>query len=122
MAFAPADFYKVAQELSGQAQTDGGHLRTLISRAYYSALIVARDAKPGTTTTGTSGHQAVINAYCSTNQQEQMIADCLRDLRKLREKADYQPKSNLTRSEGQSALASCKRVLSTLGALPPRVP
>ncbi len=116
MAFQPATFYTVAHELRVNATMDGGHLRTLISRAYYGALIVARDAK-NLSTKGESGHLAVISAYAGSASDE-IIADALKTLRGLRVKADYQPEWNLSRGDGDMALANCKKILKQLKALP----
>lgn len=116
MAFSPGSFYTVADELRLKATADGPHLRTLISRAYYGALIEARDAK-GVTTTGGDGHQKVIQAYMG-NASDQVVADKLKDLRTLRVKADYQPTSALTANDGMKALSSCRRVLAALNKLP----
>ncbi len=120
MAFSPAAFYTVAEELRHKATADGAHLRTLISRAYYGALIVARDAK-GLPTRGDSGHERVIQAYMG-NAHDNAVADRLKQLRDLRVKADYQPGTSLTGADGLKALAGCKAVLHALDALPPRTP
>lgn len=113
MAFSPAEFYTIAGELRLKASQDGPHLRTLISRAYYGALIVARDAKQ-LPTKGEGGHERVINAYPNGS----MVSDNLRTLRRLREKADYEPKTNLTGNDGQVALSCARRVLQSLQAMP----
>lgn len=119
MAFSPAGFYTVAEELRLKAQADGPHLRTLISRAYYGALIEARNAR-NVSTQGKSGHSAVINAYDSGGAQDDAVRDALRNLRRLREVADYEPGKNLSANDANVALASCKRVLSIVGTLPQR--
>lgn len=116
MAFSPGSFYTVADQLRLKATADGPHLRTLISRAYYGALIEARDAK-GVSTTGGGGHQKVIEAYMGA-QGNQLVADNLRALRALREKADYEPASALKGNDGLLALSSCRRVLTALNKLP----
>lgn len=116
MTFSPAAFYTIADELRHKAAADGPHLRTLISRAYYGALIEARDAK-GLSTKGHGGHDRVIQAYMGSSS-DKVVADKLQDLRKLREKADYQPTAALTRDDGLKALSACKRVLSILNKLP----
>lgn len=120
MAFSPASFYTLADELRLKATADGPHLRTLISRAYYGALIEARDAKR-VNTTGGGGHQKVIDSYKGP-QGNQLVADSLRTLRSLREKADYEPATALKSADGQIALSSCRRVLQALNKLPSPVP
>lgn len=117
MAFSPAEFYTLAQGLHLQARQDGAPLRTLISRAYYGALIVARDARQ-LPTRGEGGHERVIKAYADNS----LVSDNLRKLRTLREKADYEPMTPLTGNDGQMALSCSKRVLHTLGALPSQPP
>jgi hypothetical protein len=117
MAFSPAEFYTLAQGLHLQARQDGAPLRTLISRAYYGALIVARDANPQLRTKGQSGHQRVIDAYMAAG--DTLVSDSLRLLRSLREKADYEPDYDLNQSDGLKALSSARRVLQSLKAMPP---
>lgn len=121
MAFSPAGFYTVADALRLKESVDGPYLRTVISRAYYGALIAARDNK-GISTKQQNGHQKVIDAYKYGNSQDEMLADHLSKLRSLREKADYQPRTNLTSGDALLALANCKKVLFWLGQLPPRPP
>ena len=121
MAFVPASFYTLADELRLKAQTDGAHLRTLISRAYYGALIVARDSRGVDTKGDNSSHRLVIAAYAGNNAEDDMVADALRKLKKLREKADYEPNYALCSKDGLQALAQAKRALTTLNALPGRL-
>lgn len=118
MAFNAASFYSVADEMRMKSNADGAHLRTMISRAYYGALIVARDARQISTRGQQGSHQQVINAFAGNNSSDSLVADSLRSLRKLREKADYEPNVPLTRQDGINALAASKRVLHTLGAYP----
>lgn len=120
MGFDAASFYSVADELRLKSRADGPHLRTLISRAYYGALIVARDARQIPTKGEKSGHQSVINAFAGVNAQDDAVADSLRTLRSLRERADYEPACNLSGSDGDRALSSSRRVLQTLNAFPAR--
>lgn len=116
VAFQAESYYSQAQQLLQTSRSDDAALRSAISRAYYSALIVARDAK-GISTRGQSGHQAVINGY-SGNAAENVVADSLRKLRALREKADYQPKATCVNTEGHHAIAHARKVLSFLRKLP----
>lgn len=118
MAFTPSAFYSVANELLTKSAQDGGHLRTLISRAYYGALIVARDAK-SIPTQGERGHQRVIDAYKGNDAAEDLVSDSLHKLRKLRERADYQPKDDLSRNDGLAALSHSRKVLQALNSMPP---
>jgi len=109
-------YYSQAQQLLQASRSDDAALRSAISRAYYSALIVARDAK-GLATRGRAGHQAVIDGY-SGNAADNVVADNLRKLRALREKADYQPKETCMNAEGHHAIAHARKVLSYLRKLP----
>ncbi|MBP8182517.1 MAG: hypothetical protein KAX88_00260 [Rhodoferax sp.] len=52
------------------------------------------------------------------NAQGQMLADNLQQLKNLREKADYQPQTNLTLTDTNKAISYSKKVLQTLGKLP----
>lgn len=117
MSFNAPDFYLVANDLLKRSERDGPYLRTVISRAYYGALIAARDANNISTRGSASGHQAVINSYLG-NSHNKVIADNLRDLRKLREHADYEPTTHLIKGDALSAVAKAKKVLSLLNQLP----
>lgn len=121
MAFDPATYYTLAEEMRLKASTDGPYLRAMLSRAYYSALICARDAKSiPPATKGTGSHEAIIQAYMGIDAQNDQLADHLNDLKTLRVKADYQPGYDLKPDEGLTALSKAKWVLRTLGRLPPK--
>lgn len=117
MAFSAPDFYTVACELVAKATKDGPYLRTLISRAYYGALIAARDARHIRTDGLPSSHDFVINSY-KGNFADKVISDHLIILRKLRKKADYEPKTDLTYGDALTAVSSSKKVLVALKVLP----
>lgn len=116
--FAPASFYALAHLLRLQSKGDDANLRTSISRAYYGAFIVARDAK-GASSLGPSGHSAVINEYRQGDAKEQSISDNLKALKWLREIADYQPRTQCLSKYGTDAMTQSAKVLRALGVTPP---
>lgn len=118
LPFAPESFYELAYLLSMQSNGDDAKLRTCISRAYYGALIVARDAKR-LSTQGPGGHDNVINAYLTGNHTDAVIGESLRSLKKLRKKADYDPHLPCSKTDGTNALTYSSKVLKMLGVKPP---
>ena len=116
MAFIPNEFYTFALSLQSSLHGDCAALRSSISRAYYGAFITARDHH-GVTSRGRDGHEQVLTAM-KVNAQGQMLADTLQQLKNLREKADYQPQTNLTLSDTNKAISYSKKVLQTLGKMP----
>lgn len=121
MSFDPATYYNLAQGLLSQAQKDGdgAHLRALISRAYYAALIVARD-EAKVSSQGAGGHQRVISTYQKYGtSRDNGIARRLVALHALRLMADYEPKNDLTAKDARSALTQTSKVLKALQRLVP---
>lgn len=114
--FNPADYFSLAQTLLSQSKGDDAQLRSALSRAYYSAFVTARD-HAGVSSVGKDGHARVISYY-KDNAANFFIAQNLEQLKRLRERADYQPKMACSNNDGQSALALCRKVLSRLGAAP----
>ncbi len=116
MAFTPNEFYTFALSLQPSLHGDCAALRSSISRAYYGAFITAREHYC-VTSRGRDGHEQVLTAM-KVNAQGQMLADNLQQLKNLREKADYQPQTNLTLTDTNKAISYSKKVLQTLGKLP----
>ena len=92
--FNPILFYDLASELYKNITPDQqdkfmqATARTIISRAYYSAFLIARDQAG--CTTQESPHSAVIGYFNKNkNQQYRKIANKLKDLRIRRNQSDY---------------------------------
>lgn len=116
--FSPASFHTLAVELKKKATGDCAELRSAISRAYYAALICARDAKQ-LTTTGSEGHVKLIAHYrASRDPSDRAVANSLELLKTLRAKADYQPTTLCTGSNGSDAIREASKVLQILKVLP----
>lgn len=118
--FDPATFYSLATALQPRAKPNDATLRSVISRAYYGALITARDVA-GLNPRGIDTHDQVITHY-GRNATESMIATNLRSLRQLRNKADYSSSSACTIDEGLQAISQSKKVLQVLKRLPSAKP
>lgn len=105
-----------------QSKGDDAPLRSCISRAYYGALIVARDAvQPPISTFGKGSHKAVIDHYRvrgKANPKDKIISDALANLKDLREIADYEPTTACKPTDGHKAMTESSKVLKTLGAFP----
>lgn len=86
--------------------------RTIVGRAYYAALICARDFT-GASTTGESGHKMVVDAL---RPRSSRAANNLNDLRLLRQKADYEAGAFTDRDVG-IALRHSRLVLQVIGRL-----
>lgn len=118
-SFNPAEWYSLASWLfdTTPALSSQCLRRTIIGRAYYAALICARDAT-GSSTTGQDGHRNVVNAL---RRSKSTAADKLDSLRLLRHKADYSLNEDITSREVEIGLKSSRTVLSELGLLPKSV-
>lgn len=116
MAFDPATFYTVAHWLSRSAASEA-HLRSCISRAYYGAFVVARDSAH-ISTLGPDGHKRVIKHYAEGDSIDQLIADSLKSLKVMRERADYESGVTCPSSEGTKAMTLSAKVLKIFDKLP----
>jgi len=117
VAFDPASLYSLAHLLRLQSKGDDAQLRSCISRAYYGAFIVARDAAK-VPSYGQNGHETVINHYLAGSPNEKTIGDALKKLKKLRVHADYKPTAPCAASQGMDAMSLSAKVLRALGSLP----
>ncbi len=116
--FNPVDFYHLASELYKQADLANDFpaealYRSIISRAYYSAFLAARN-KCQLKNCGASVHQLVID-HCREHHKP-VIANRLEDLKERRTKADYTDKSFSKREAGE-ALKLALQILKSLGYL-----
>ena len=111
----PVDFYHIAAEIyqsPSQQFADAGY-RTIVSRAYYAAMLAARDA--GTLThTGADVHQRVIEYW---KNRKPALSNRLKDLKDRRTAADYAMQHNIGRREAGEALKRAREVLSDLGEI-----
>ena len=122
MAINPEQFYSYAHGLWARDAKDSAQLRTLISRAYYAALIVSAQ-NINESTQGSNTHSRIINRYKErTIDSTGQIADWLCDLRDLRVMADYKPAAEINCAQGDRALALCRKLLMKLNRLPPNKP
>ena len=113
MACNSVDFYHLAGWLHLQPVLHGeAHVRTIISRAYYSAFLVARD-KAGITDDSPGVHQKVWSHYSSAGKTT--LANRLEDLRLKRNRADYHMKLTMTSRDSGMALAWARSILKELG-------
>lgn len=116
--FAAKSFCAFAVSLNERWQHDAAAVRTTMSRAYYGALIEARNAR-GLSTKGKGGHQRVIDEYDNLGTTEgHQIARDLENLRDLREVADYQPHTHCDPRQALHATQHAKKVLLALGIQP----
>lgn len=122
MAITPADIHQLAVILQRQSNdgADSAALRSCISRAYYGALLSARDARQ-LSTVGAGGHDNVIDHYKNTGDPiDRAIADSLRVMKRLRKKADYDLNEDCTKQEGGDAMIQASKVKGFLKrAAPP---
>jgi len=88
-------------------------LRSSISRAYYGIFCIARNRKGYM---GHVGHLKVIDLYKdSTNQDEQNIGQILDELRRKRNKADYEENFRIDRLLAERVVGKAKHALTLMG-------
>jgi len=118
--FNPAEWYSIALWLfdTKPALSSECLRRTIIGRAYYAALICARDAT-GSSTFGPEGHKNVVNALRKSNIT---AAGKLDSLRLKRHKADYSTDEGISSKEVEICLKDSCTVLRELGVLPHDIP
>lgn len=118
MSFNPAEFYQLASILFGQqkevTQYSESFTRTIISRAYYSAFLVARN-QSGINKSSKDVHQEVRDYFRGSGKTK--IANQLDDLRTRRNDADYQIDKNLTSRDSAIALKLSESILKELKSI-----
>lgn len=112
--FDPQEVLEVAEALS----KEGGEARrrSAISRAYYGAFLMARDAA-GIQDDTSGVHAATWRHY--VDRGETQLARDLRKLRKARNLADYKTDRRVPPQICDEALEACQRVRSSLRRLTP---
>lgn len=90
-------------------------IRTIINRAYYAALISARDFT-ASSTRGEGGHKNIVQAL--KDRKGPYIANKLESMRINRMLVDYEMTSALTERHAQAALSASREVLFEVGCAP----
>jgi hypothetical protein len=112
----PVDFYHQAVRwFADSADQTSVTARSTVSRAYYAALLVARDAKGITTTQDT--HRVTVARYKGGSANDVTIGNRLDMIRVLRVRADYEMTRTCVRREAGEALKRSRELLMKLGAL-----
>lgn len=117
--FNPAEWYSLASWLydTKPASVSQSIRRTIVSRAYYAALICARDATQSNTV-GPDGHKNVVDALSEKNPN---AGNKLNSLRLKRHSADYKLEDEITDRDVYTSLINSRAVLDALGATPKNV-
>ena len=118
MAFDPVDFYSQARGWYDAGEQDRQAIaRSIVSRAYYSAFLVAR-GKAGISPLGDNSHRATITHYSNSKIRSHLaIGNRLSQLSKKRREADYELDASVYRREAKIALHLARSVLDDLGAI-----
>lgn len=112
--FDGRNFVTVAdQVMQCQGITPESATRTAIGRYYYGAFLEARDAA-GITDRSPGVHTAVIDYYAARNSK---LSNHLKDLRRSRNKADYQTERPLPGVEARRCKGLANKVLKELGIM-----
>ena len=114
MSFNPVNFFSFATwlEHTKPDQPSQVLIRTIINRAYYAALISARNF---TNTDTRQGHGRVIKAL---KDHDTSAGNKLHSLRELRQRADYHEGQPLTEREALRSLLESRHILFVLGVAP----
>jgi uncharacterized protein (UPF0332 family) len=119
MAFEPVQFYELASALYSEERDDEATRRTVVSRAYYSAFLAARE-RAGLRSTGGQVHEAVIRHF--QERRDHRLANRLHDLRRQRNQADYDLHIPVTSLQAGAALKQARALLERLQVLPQPAP
>jgi len=110
----PVEFYNQASRWFADASDQRTvTARSVVSRAYYAAFLVARD-KAGITSKQ-DVHLRTINHYRSAPHPGPVIANKLEGLKDLRGRADYELTVSCLRREAGEALKRSRALLIELG-------
>jgi len=125
MTFDWSEYYKLSKELAGQttgSSTEEARLRSAISRAYYAVFCTARnywsvkENKP--ITRSGQEHGAVCDWFLSRSDHlSKDIGEHLDQLRRYRNKADYDDTFDRLHSDAKKALDRANQALHQLSKL-----
>lgn len=95
--FDPEEWLTVAEQCC-RSEREEAHLRTALNRAYYAALLSTRQRIERAMGTGVvprfGTHSAILRAVHSGGPRFERIHSALQGLRRVREAADYELRSN----------------------------
>ena len=112
----PADFLKTADLL--KAQTEQAHFRTSAGRSYYAAFLYFREhfkslGLEKTKKRGKEEHAFVIECLQFSQVTEcTQAAQHLRNLKQIREEADYHIEKSFSKNQAEDAFVIAQKVLS----------
>lgn len=101
--------YQMLQQDSYQELTH----RNIVNRAYYGAFLTARDYSK-IKSQGGSVHKEVIDYFCNRNTY---VMNNLVVLKALRQKADYEPRKDLTLKDARKSCTGAKSILDALSSI-----
>ena len=90
--------------------------RTIINRAYYGAFLAAREYAD--ITGKNNAHQRVLHYFKSI--EHRTISDELKELKELRQAADYILGLDISIQHAKASCAQAARIVKLINALPPR--
>jgi hypothetical protein len=110
----PIEFYHQASRwFADAADQSSVTARSIVSRAYYAALLTARD-KAGIKTQQLT-HEVTVRSYRGGSPANRIIGNKLDQLRSMRTLADYDLMKTCVRREAGSALKRSADILYHLG-------
>ena len=120
MSIAPVDIFIFACWLNDTKPAHPSEIliRSIINRAYYAALISARDYIDADTR-GSGGHVQVVRAL---RHHDRFAGNKLDSLRLKRRLADYEPERSFTPRDAEISLQDSRAVLFAVGCAPPVSP
>ena len=112
--FDPVEFYQFAGQLYQQKSEREVENRIIINRAYYSAFLCARCFSKISNSSG-SVHKEVIDYF--EKQPNKNIFNQLKQLKDLRQKADYDLNSAIVSRQAGKSLKLAEHILKKLDYL-----
>jgi hypothetical protein len=115
-AFDPVDFYHQAGSWY-EVKANEAVIRSVVSRGYYAAFLSARDVA-GTRSAGENVHNATVNYFLGKTDAKALgIGNRLRNLRRIRNRADYDLSPACVARDAGEALKLSQQILVALGRL-----
>lgn len=125
MSFDWKEYIKLSEKLYNEVNKESleeAYNRSIISRAYYGVFCISRNKaglesyKPQPNTNDPGVHTKVIDYYISSlNHTEKQAGKILVELRRMRNKADYDGQKKIDIKDAESASIKTKQVLNNLG-------